>query len=302
MVVTEGHPLKSPLEGTGKEYLATVPSLPSMELTEDQFTSQVIRHLFKSRGLDLSGYSPSFVMRSIKKRIGRSGVPDYSAYLALLNRSEEETSELLGALSINVTEFFRDRLAWEAFAKEAVRPMLSFKANEGGIMRIWSAGCATGQEAYTINIIIQDELKKMKTEPKPMVSITGTDLSQNALAKAKSGVYSKEEARSLPDRYISVYFDHKGDLYEASDALRKNMRFVRENLLDEPSQKYFDIVVCRNVMIYFSRAMHDTVAMHLYGALRKGGYLMLGKTETLMGAPRNGFDVVDLENRILRRK
>jgi chemotaxis methyl-accepting protein methylase len=273
-----------------------------MELTEDQFTTQVIRHLFKNRGLDLSGYSQSFVMRSIKKRIGRSGVSDYSAYLALLARSEDETNNLLGALSINVTEFFRDRLAFDAFAKEAVRPMLEYKVEGGGLMRIWSAGCATGQEAYSIAIIVQEELKKLKRGPPPMVSVTGTDISEAALAKAKSGVYTKEEIKSLPERYLSDYFTRKGEAYEASDSLRKGLRFVRENLLDPPSQKYFDIVVCRNVMIYFSRLMHDTVAMHLFGALRKGGYLMLGKTETLMGAPRDGFEVVDLENRILRRK
>jgi chemotaxis protein methyltransferase CheR len=273
-----------------------------MELTEDQFITQVVRHLFKNRGLDLSGYSQSFVMRSIRKRIGRSGVTDHSAYLALLNRSEQETNELLGALSINVTEFFRDRLAFDAFAKEAIRPMLESKVDGGGIMRIWSAGCATGQEAYSIGIIVQEELKRLRREPRPMVSVTGTDISVAALAKAKSGIYTKEEIRSLPDRYLSEYFVHKGEVYEATDSLRRGLRFARENLLDPPSQKYFDVVVCRNVMIYFSRAMHDTVAMHLYSALRKGGYLMLGKTETLMGAPRDGFDVVDLENRILRRK
>lgn len=273
-----------------------------MELTEDQFTTQVIRHLFKTRGLDLSGYSSSFVMRSIRKRIGRSGSADCSAYLTLLTKSEEETNQLLGALSINVTEFFRDRLAFDAFAKEVIRPLLAFKADGGGIMRIWSAGCATGQEAYSIAIIVQEELKKMKREPRPMVSVTGTDISQSALTKARSGIYSKEEIKSLPERYLSEYFVHQGDVYVASDSLQRGIRFVRENLLDEPTQKYFDVVVCRNVMIYFSRAMHDAVAMHLYHALRKGGYLMLGKTETLMGAPRNGFDVVDLENRILRRK
>lgn len=169
-------------------------------------------------------------------------------------------------------------------------------------MRIWSAGCATGQEAYSISVLVQEELKKMRREPRPMVSITCTDISQAALSKGKAGVYSREEVRSVPERYLPEYFVHRGDVYEAADSIRRNLRFTRENLLDPPSQKYFDIVVCRNVMIYFSRAMHDVVAMHLYGALRKGGYLMMGKTETLMGAPRDGFDVIDLENRILRRK
>jgi chemotaxis methyl-accepting protein methylase len=273
-----------------------------VELSEEQFITGVMKHLFKARGLDLSGYSQSFVMRSIKKRLGRSGAADYSSYLALLTRSDRETNELLGTLSINVTEFFRDRGAFDSFSKLAIRPLLDSKVDGGGILRIWSAGCATGQEVYTIAICVAEEMKRLAVVHRPMVTILGTDLSESALAKAKAGVYTKEELRSLPDKYLAEYFVPRGAGYEVSEPLTKGVRFARENLLDEPSSKYFDAVVCRNVMIYFSRAMHDKVATHLYNALRKGGYLMLGKTETLMGAPRNGFDVVDLENRILRKK
>ena len=273
-----------------------------MELVEDQFTTQVMKHLFESRGIDLSGYSQSFMLRSIRKRLGRSGKSDPASYLQYLLSSEEETNELLGALSINVTEFFRDRGAFEAFSKEVIRPLLQSKADCGGLLRIWSAGCATGQETYTIAICVSQELRRLESDPRILVSVLGTDLSSAALIKAKSGIYSIDEVRGVPDKLLSEYFERKGEAFAVSPSLRRGIRFVRENLLDKPGSGYFDAIVCRNVMIYFSRTMHDKVTTHLYEALKKGGYLMLGRTETLMGSPRAGFDVIDLENRILRKR
>lgn len=273
-----------------------------MDLTEDEFTTQVMRHLFRSRGVDLSGYSQSFVLRCIRRRVSRSGHVSNPGYLRFLLGSDEETNELLNALSINVTEFFRDRSAWDAFMKVVLKPMVAYKMSGGGILRMWSAGCATGQEAYTMAICVAEALEDVPEGERPMVTVLGTDISQQALAKAKAGTYAKEQVKGLSDKMLTKYFVPVPSGYEAKDVLKKRMRFVRENLLDSPSMRYFDVVVCRNVMIYFSRKMHDVVANNLFDALRRGGYLMLGKTETLLGAPRNSFDVIDLENRILRKK
>jgi len=273
-----------------------------MDLTEDEFTTQVMKHLFRSRGVDLSGYSQSFVLRCIKRRISRSGHHDYPGYLKHLTRSDEETNELLNTLSINVTEFFRDKHAWDAFVKLVLRPMIQYKMTGGGILRMWSAGCATGQETYTMAMCAVEELEDIPEERRPMVSILGTDISHKALAWAKAGVYAKEQVRGVPDRLLSKYFTPVEGGFEAKDVITKRVRYVRENLLDTPSMKYFDVLICRNVMIYFSRRMHEVVAKNLFESLRQGGYLMLGKTETLLGAPRDSFDVVDLENRILRKK
>jgi len=273
-----------------------------MDISEEDFVTFVMRHLFRARGVDLSGYAQSFVMRSIRKRIGRSGVTDYSGYLRLLTHSDQETNELLGVLSINVTEFFRDKGAFEGFSSCVIRPLLDQKAREGGVLRIWSAGCATGQETYTIAICVAEEIKKMQSLSSPVVGIQGTDLSAKAVARAKSGVYSRAEMKGLNERFVNQYFEKVGENYEVCQPLRKGVRFAVENLLEPPSGRFYDAIVCRNVMIYFSRKMHDTVTMHLFEALRSGGYLMLGRTETLMGAPRSSFEVIDLENRILKKK
>ncbi len=273
-----------------------------METDDSQVATEVMRHLFRSRGIDMSCYSPSFVMRSIRKRVGRSGCADHLSYLKLLRRSEEETNELLAGLSINVTEFFRDKGAFEAWSAMVLKPLVSSKATSGGLIRIWSAGCASGQETYTISICVNEVLKKCALGRTPMVTILGTDISEKALAKAKSGLYTNDEVKGVPDRHLAEYFHKRGHMFEVGESMRKGVRFAAENLLDTPSSKYFDAVVCRNVMIYFSRTMHEKVTMNLHDALTRDGYLMVGKTETLIGAPRNAFEVVDLENRILRKK
>jgi chemotaxis methyl-accepting protein methylase len=272
-----------------------------MSLDEEQFLMQVMKHLFKSRGIDISGYSESFMMRAIRKRVGRTCAPDNPGYLKMLLRSEEETNELLGALSINVTEFFRDRGAFESFEKKAIGPLLESKVQNGALLRIWSAGCATGQETYTIAMCLAEEMKRLEPGKRPLASVLGTDISELALAKAESGIYPREEVKGIPEKLLNLYFVRKGHAFEAAPSLTKYVRFARENLLEKPGSKFFDAIVCRNVLIYFSRKMHEVVVQNLYESLRKGGYLMLGRTETLMGAPRSAFEVVDLENRILRK-
>ena len=273
-----------------------------MQLADEELFQQVKRHLLKSRGVDLSGYSPSFVGRAIRKRIARTDITDYTGYVKLLMRSESETNELLNALSINVTEFFRDRGAFESFQAKVLRPLLENKVTGGGgILRIWSAGCATGQETYTLLMCLAEETKKFRGKALPIMSVCGTDISVQAIAKAKKGVYSEEDVKSVPDKYLNEYFLKRGESYEVTDELRKHSRFARENLLGTPSSKFFDAVVCRNVLIYFSRPMHDEVMHHLYESLRMEGYLMLGKTEALVGQMRNKFDVIDQENRILKK-
>lgn len=272
-----------------------------MEPYDEAFLTQVMRHLFQTRGIDLTGYSQSFVYRAIRKRIGRSDSVDQSDYLRKLQKSEDETNQLLAALSINVTEFFRDRGAFEAFSECVIRPLLQAKSGANSILRVWSAGCATGQEVYTIAMCLLEEARRIRTPP-PMLSVVGTDISSQAIAKGKSGIYTREEVKGVSDKLLHEYFVKRADDYEVDDRLGRITRFYRENLLDTPEQKHFDAVVCRNVLIYFSRAMHDKVTMNLYHSLRQGGYLMLGRTETLMGAPRGVFEVINLENRILRKK
>lgn len=281
------------------------PDAYGVDLMDESDTRQleaVRLHLMRSRGLDISGYSQAFILRNVKKRMGRSGAKDLASYTRLLRSSEEETTQFIGALSINVTEFFRDKGAFEALSRKVIVPVIRSKAGTGGIVRIWSAGCATGQELYTLAICLDQELRNAGAGDEIIGSVTGGDLSTTALSFARKGVYSAEQVKSLPAHLLQEYFTKTSHGYAVGDALRRRVRFVNENLLEEPKSKFFDIVVCRNVLIYFSRPMHDKVVMNLHQSLRPDGYLMLGRTESLVGSPRTHYELIDAENRIFRRK
>ncbi|HIJ17890.1 MAG TPA: protein-glutamate O-methyltransferase CheR [Thermoplasmata archaeon] len=273
-----------------------------MEQSEAKLLESIRLHLMKSRGLDISGYSSTFVLRSVRKRLGRSGVKDLQDYARLLLSSEDETTQFVGALSINVTDFFRDGGAFEALSEKVIRPVVRSKVGSGGIVRIWSAGCATGQELYTLTMCLDQELRRAGSNENIMGTVTGGDLSKTALAFARKGVYSKEQVKNIPLHMLMEYFVENAGSYEVGETLRRRVRFVNENLLDEPKSRFFDIVVCRNVLIYFSRPMHDQVVMNLHRSLRPSGYLMLGRTESLVGSPRLHYELLDAENRIFRKK
>jgi chemotaxis methyl-accepting protein methylase len=273
-----------------------------MEQSEAKLLESIRLHLMKSRGLDISGYSSTFVLRSVRKRLGRSGAKDLPDYARLLLSSEEETTQFVAALSINVTDFFRDGGAFEALSEKVIRPVVRSKVGSGGIVRIWSAGCATGQELYTLTMCLDQELRRAGSNENIMGTVTGGDLSKTALAFARKGVYSKEQVKNVPLHMLMEYFVENEGSYVVGETLRRRVRFVNENLLDEPRSRFFDVVVCRNVLIYFSRPMHDQVVMNLHRSLRPNGYLMLGRTESLVGSPRLHYELLDAENRIFRKK
>lgn len=208
---------------------------------------------------------------------------------------------MVSALSINVTDFFRDEGAFDALSEKVIRPVVRSKVGTGGIVRVWSAGCATGQELYTLAMCLEQELRRIGNVENIIGTVTGGDLSKTALAFARKGMYTKEQVKNVPLRFLREYFDEIDGKYSVGDVLRRRVRFVNENLLDEPKSRFFDIVVCRNVLIYFSRAMHDQVVMNLHKALRPKGYLMLGRTESLVGTPRHYYELIDAENRIFRK-
>ena len=270
---------------------------------EDQALELIRKHLLKSRGFDISGYSRSFTERCVRKRVGRTGARSLLEYVGHLRRDEEELSELIAALSINVTGFFRDEGAFETLSKLVLEPLVQRKVEQGwSALRIWSAGCASGQETYTIAVCVSEELKRVKGGEDIAVRIKGTDLSRTALERAREGIYSREQVKGLPRKYLEEYFVETGLDYSVGPALRRLVKFTEGNLLENPVQKHFDLIVCRNVVIYFSRPAHDIVISNLHSALRPGGYLMLGRTETLMGDPRSLFDILDHENRIFQKR
>lgn len=274
-----------------------------MDPEDDQAHDLIRRYLLKTRGFDLSGYSQSFISRSIRKRIGRRQCDTALEYVGLLRRDDEEVNEFISTLSVNVTDFFRDGGAFTALSSLVLRPLVSQKLEQGwSALRIWSAGCATGQETYTIAICVAEELRRLRPESELVVRIIGTDLSKKALGFAQRGVYTPEQVKGVPRRILSEYFSTTDSGYQIVPSIKRDVKFSEGNLLNRPDKKFFDVVVCRNVVIYFSRPMHDKVISNFHLALKSGGYIMLGRTETLLGYPRRLFEAVDHENRIFRKR
>jgi chemotaxis methyl-accepting protein methylase len=276
--------------------------LQAMVGDDDEVYDLIRRHLLRARGFDISGYSRAFFNRSIRKRVGRTNSRSTLEYVGLLRRSDEEVNELISCLSVNVTDFFRDPDAFDALSALVLRPLVARKTDLGwSALRIWSAGCATGQETYSLAMCVLEEMRKGDARKDLVVRIMGTDLSKAALDFASAGVYSQDGVKGIPRRLLSEYFESCEAGYEASHALKRIIRFGSGNLLDQPTRKFFDLIVCRNVVIYFSRPMHDKVMDNFHQALRPGGFLMLGRTETLMGSRRQLFEGIDHENRIFRK-
>jgi chemotaxis protein methyltransferase CheR len=269
---------------------------------DDEAYDLIRRHLLRSRGFDISGYSRSFFNRSIRKRVGRTDSRGPLEYVGLLRKSDEEVNELISCLSVNVTDFFRDPDAFDALSALVLRPLVARKTELGwSALRIWSAGCATGQETYSLAMCVLEEMRKGDARKDLVIRIMGTDLSKAALDFANAGVYNQDGVKGIPRRLLAEYFESCEAGYKASQTLKSIIRFGSGNLLDRPKSKFFDLIVCRNVVIYFSRPMHDKVIDNFNEALRPGGFLMLGRTETLMGSRRQLFEGVDHENRIFRK-
>jgi chemotaxis protein methyltransferase CheR len=165
--------------------------------------------------------------------------------------------------------------------------------------RIWSAGCATGEEPYSL-AILANECKSRSTKDL-QVTIYASDVDRDALAKAARGKYDLKSLQGVEQSLVDKYFAREGELFSVKDFVKQSVRFERHDLMTSPSHQNLDLVLCRNVMIYFSRESQQKIHMHFYDSLKEGGYLVIGKTEMLSGEPSKKFVCVDSGTRIYKK-
>ncbi len=277
--------------------------------TEVDHTWEAIhRHLIERQGLDLTRYKETYLKRRLLVRVRALRLPGIEAYARYLRRHPEELGRLQKALSIKVTSFFRNRSCF-AFLEEKVVPDL-LRRSEARRHRIavWSAGCATGEEAFSLASLFAAALDREASFPAPanrsriQVRVTGTDLDETALDKARAAVFA---ARSLLDAApadAAAQFEIRSDGSAVPGArLRSMVRFERESLLDPIAREQLDLIACRNVLIYFSLEHQERILARFAAALSGGGYLVLGRVERLFGEARALFDVVSARDRVYRR-
>jgi chemotaxis methyl-accepting protein methylase len=221
--------------------------------------------------------------------VERTGAAGLAAYLRLLQEDPAELGALVEALTVKVSSFFRDPLAFEHLAELVLPELLARKAAaRDPSLRLWSAGCATGEEPYSLAILVHEALRR---EPSPpAVTILATDLDERALARARAGRYPASALANVRHGLVAAAFEPDGDGFRVADHLARAVTFAVHDLLDPragaPAESVFgsfDLVLCRNVLIYFEPAWQEFACERLYRSLAPGGHLLLGRTESLPG-------------------
>jgi two-component system CheB/CheR fusion protein len=257
----------------------------------------LLTYLRQSRGFDFTGYKRSTLMRRVSRRIQALGIENFDDYLDYLEVYQEEFNYLFNTILINVTAFFRDTSAWEYLAAEVLTNIVSNKKTSEQI-RIWSAGCASGEEAYTLAMLMAEILGA--DEFRQRVKIYATDIDEDALNQARQAVYSAKDVQLIPPELQKKYFEFVGNNYVFRQDLRRSVIFGRHDLLQDAPISRLDLLVCRNTLMYFNSETQERILARFHFALNDMGYLFLGKAEMLL-MYSNLFTPIDLKNRIFTK-
>ncbi|NMM89199.1 chemotaxis protein, partial [Rhodococcus sp. SRB_17] len=277
------------------EKLPSPPSAADAQRAEKAL--QDVMALLRLRtGHDFRHYKRATMLRRIERRMQVCEVPDLNAYCEHLRTHAEETGLLLQDMLISVTNFFRDREAFEALEREAIAPLLAERAaNEP--LRAWVAGCATGEEAYSLSILLHEAAQRRGGGGMAPAQVFATDIDERALALARTGLYGPCIATDVAPERLAQYFTCEPSGYRVGKAVREPVLFAAHNVLRDPAFSRLDLICCRNLLIYVSSEAQLSILEMFRFALRPGGYLFLGTSESADAAGEL-FTVVDKKNRI----
>lgn len=257
----------------------------------------LLEHLKSSRGFDFTGYKRSSLMRRVDRRMVQVGVGSYADYLDYLELHGDEFTALFNTILINVTGFFRDPEAWDYLRRDVLPALLAAKSS-GQPLRLWSAGCASGEEAYTLALVLAELLGP--AEFRDRVKIYATDVDEEALAYARHGSYSEREVRGVPPELLDRYFDPVGGRHLVRKDLRRSVIFGRNDLVQDAPISRVDVLVSRNTLMYFTAETQSRILTRFHFALGDAGILLLGKAEMLL-SHGTLFTPVDLRRRVFRK-
>jgi two-component system CheB/CheR fusion protein len=264
---------------------------------QDAEFDHLIIYLRQSRGFDFTGYKRSTLMRRIRKRMQSVNIQSFEDYVDHLEVDPEEFNHLFNTILINVTTFFRDPAAWEYLANQVLPNIVSNKKS-GEQIRIWCAGCASGEEAYTLAILVAEILGVDNF--RQWVKIYATDIDEAALTQARRATYTINDVQVISDEIRENYFEIVEKKYIFRPDLRRSIIFGRHDLLQDAPISRLDLLVCRNTLMYFNSETQERILARFHFALNNSGYLFLGKAEMLL-MYSNLFTPVDLKNRIFTK-
>ena len=263
----------------------------------DQEFDELLLMLKETRGFDFTGYKRSTLMRRIRRRMDARALTSLSEYRDYLELEPEEFTKLFDSLLINVTGFFRDPLAWQSLREEVLPDLLSAKSARRPL-RVWSAGCATGEEAYTLAIVLVETMGLEDFISR--VKIYATDLDEDALAEARTGIYTERQIAEVNEEFRRNYFEASGTKYAFRRDLRRQVIFGRNDLTRDAPISRVDLLVARNTLMYFNAETQSNIIHKFHFALSNPGFLFLGKAEMLLNHG-DQFEPVDLRKRLFRK-
>ncbi len=250
-------------------------------------------------GFNADQYSEKFVKRRTECRMRIKKMVSYSNYAKLLLKDKKEVEELHKILTIHVTHLFRDASMFGVLQNKVLPEIINVNKSytKNPIIRIWSAGCATGEEPISVLISI---LEKFGTDTKLFFSIRGSDIDPDSIKKAKVGIYENIQFKETKGFLIRKYFEKKETSYSIKDEYKHYINYKVGDITKD-TQSGLDIIMCRNTVIYFHSETKKKLYKSFFTALNPGGFLILGKTETLLGESMDSYDVYDLKERIYRK-
>ncbi|UCD23879.1 MAG: protein-glutamate O-methyltransferase CheR [Gemmatimonadota bacterium] len=262
----------------------------------DPDLATLVKKIALERRFGFDAYKESCLKRRVAVRMRATGVETYDDYATLLDRDAGEYEKLLDALTINVTKFYRNRETWEAIAQKVIPQLIQ---PGSGQLRCWSAGCASGEEPYTLAILIS-ECERNGEQAASIAHIDASDFDKRSLDRASTGEYGDAAFEELPTLLTQRYFTGESPR-SIKPEIRSMVRFVRHDITREPPPNPpYDLIMCRNVLIYFDRETQERLVSNFIDALNPGGYLVLGRAETLFGQARERLKLEDARERIYR--
>lgn len=242
----------------------------------NQDYQEFIINIKRKTGIDLSLYKETQMKRRLISLYEKKGYRSFGDFYSGINRDRELLNEFLDRMTINVSEFYRNAKRWEVLEKRILPGVLKQNRN----LKIWSAACSTGEEPYTIAMILS------KFMPLSQIKVSATDIDENALARARMGVYPERSLNEVPEPMKQKFFSREGSFYNISEDIKKTVLFKKQNLLADEFGGPYDLIVCRNVLIYFTEEAKDSLYHKFSGALKKGGIFFVGSTEQIFNPGR----------------
>ncbi len=238
------------------------------------------KEIFKLTTIDLNAYKEKQMKRRIDTLIGKHGIAGYDKYVQALRDDKKLFEEFVNYITINVSEFYRNTDQWEVLDKQIIPELIS---KFGKNLKIWSAACSTGDEPYSLVMALSKHI------PLNQIKIIATDLDKQVIAKAKVGLYNEKSIAGVPDDLKKKYFTQVGPSYKISDEIKARVEFKEHNLLKDTYPSDCNMIVCRNVLIYFTEEAKDEVFVKFQKNLKSGGILFIGSTEQIINYREIGY-------------